>query len=657
MEKKVMLIAAVLLLSVNMLFAGGQQGGAQQSGTQGGAAAALEKESPRLAQQVRDGKLPPLEQRIPKASDVMVEPMESTGAYGDHLTMVFRGKGEQWVTGKITEEPLVRFTADGQAAIEPNVAKSWTVNSNSTEYTIKIREGIKWSDGVPFTSDDCIFFYEHMVLPKSFGNSVAGCFYSTDPKTLERTLCTMTKVDDYTFKVNFKDPAPLFLEKVAIDTKWMFAPAHWMKDYLPEYIGEAAADAKAKELGYANGPAMNREVGYYYWNIPGRPTLRPWIAVTPVDSDLHIQTRNPYYWKVDAEGRQLPYIDELRFERIADDNQKLLKAMSGETDVAIQLPYASITALQQNSSRSGYRLVTWDSAIWSAPSGSLQFNLTAKDPKLRALFENKEFRHAMSIAADRKEMVNLVTDGFAKPAQASPPEGTMGYSRAWAEKWTEYNPQEAKRLLEQSCGLKMGRDGYYTYADGSPLSLEIMSYDDRAETARSAELLTEKYFKNIGIKASFTVRTMAYIDQLNQTNDLTAVLAPVRPQETINLVLRPGQLVPVDRTANYSGEYGRWYESNGTAGQEPKGDVLKIQNLYREAMATAEKAGISRIALEMLKILEDNVWQVGYFTDPPVLMAVNSDLKNFPDKRIWCDEFRHAGFAHFANFYFSKDKK
>jgi peptide/nickel transport system substrate-binding protein len=612
---------------------------------------AAQREAPVLADQVAAGTLPPLEQRLPAARDVMVETMDSTGAYGSHLTFTSSGRASQWSYGMIAEEPLFRFTLQG--TVEPNVAKGYAVNADATEYTIYLREGMKWSDGVPFTADDCIFFYEKMILPRTFGNAIYNCYYSTNPVTKERTLCTMEKVNDHEFKVRFADPSPNFLELVAIDTKWMFAPAHYYRELLPEFIGEEAAAAKARELGFADVAALGRQTGYYHWNNIDRPQVRPWVVTNDVDSPLMIMRRNPYYWKTDAEGKQLPYMDELHFVRVEDANQQVLMVMSGDIDVQ-GVPYTSIATLKQNEQRGGYRMVTWDNLDW-AGNGKLLFNQSSENPKLRSLFENREFRHAVSIAADRQEMAELVADGWAVPRQSSPSEQGMGYSQAWAEKWTEYNPQEARRLLEQNVGLRMGADGYYTFPDGSPLVLEIMASDPSAEAARAAELLTEKYLKDIGIRSTFSVRERGYIDEQTRANKLDVVMNSSYGINTINVALRPDSLIPVrNNFSPWYGAFGTWFATNGESGEAPTGEILRLINLYQEMSAATSKEQINRIALQLLKIHEENIWEIGFLSPTPTLLAVNNNLKNFMEKGLMCDEFRQFGIAHPAIWYLEK---
>lgn len=646
--KRVSLGLIAILLCVGLVFAGG--GGQSNSGAGAGTSSgtAIRKEAPELAAKVASGALPPLEQRLPAARDIMVETMDSIGNYGDKLTLFHDGRNSQWYYGMITEEPLFRFKLDG--TVEPNVAKGFTVNANSTEYTIQLREGMKWSDGVPFTADDCIFFYEEMILERSFGNAIYNCFYSTNAATGERTLCTMEKINDYEFKVKFTDPSPTFLELVAIDVKWMYAPAHYMKTLLPKFIGEAAAEAKAKEMGFADVAALGRQTGYYHWNIIGRPQVRPWIITNDADSQLMIMERNPYYFKTDAEGKQLPYMNQLHFMRMADPNQKVLKVLAGEVDIDTGLPYTSIAALKQGETQGNYNLLSWDTSAWTG-SSNLVFLQSSEDPKLRSLFQNRDFRQAVSISADRKEMATLVSDNWAVPRQSAPPEGSMGYSKAWETKWTEYNPQQARRLLE-GIGLKMGTDGYFTHPDGSRLVLEIMTHDNSAEVAKAAELLTEKYLKDIGLHATFSLRDRAYLDEQIRANKVDVSIASAYGINTINLTLRPDSVIPVrNNFSAWYGAFGTWFATNGESGEKPTGDILKLIELYQQMRGATNKAQINELALQMLKLHEENLWQIGFLSATPNLITVNKNVMNFMKNGLWCDEFRNLGISHPAIWY------
>ena len=608
-------------------------------------------EAPKLKALVDAGKLPKVEERLPKSEDIMVEYMDSIGTYGDAFTFTYSGKNAQWFYGKITEEALFRFKTDG--TVEPNVAKGFDINDDATVYTIYLREGMKWSDGMPFTADDVLFFYYEMCIPETFGKSLWDCFKVKDEQGNE-SIAEFEKVDDYTFKVKFQAPKPTFLEELAINGKWCFAPAHWYKQILPKFIGEEAAEKKAKEMGYSDAVAMNKETGYYYWNVPGRPTLRPWVVFenspnNDCDGDYFVLERNPYYWKVDEKGQQLPYIDELRFIKIQDAQQGLLKILDGTVDVAA-VSYADYDVLVENMDRGGYEFVEWASVSWADLVSQLHLNQTVKDEKKRALFQNPDFRQALSIAVDREEYAEIISDGFAQGRQAAPAKGAMGYTEEWANKWTEYNPEKAKQLLE-SCGLVMGADGYYDFADGTDFVLNIQTFTD-ANADDSAELLM-KYFGEVGIKTTYKPVDRSVLDNMTTSNDHEAVLAPVTPATTFSIILRPDTVVPVRNYAPWYGAVGNWVASKGKEGVEPTGDLKKLCELYDQLRAAITAAEKEKIALEMLKLHEKNIWVIGYMEALPTLIVKDKRIKNFPESSIFCDEFRDFGIAHFQCLYYA----
>lgn len=613
------------------------------------------KEAPMLAELVSAGKIPEVADRLPAAEDVMVEYTDSIGTYGEAMNFTYNGKGSQWWYGKVTEEGLFRFKVDG--TIEPNVAKGFDVNDDATEYIIYLRKGMKWSDGVEFTAEDVIFFYEEMCKKETFGKSLWDCFKVADTNGNE-TIAEFEKVDDYTVKVTFQNSKPTFLEEVAVNGKWLFAPAHWYKEILPDFIGEEAAEKKAKEMGYSDVVAMGKETGYYYWNVPGRPTLRPWIVTAEgpnndCDGEYFVMKRNPYYWKVDEEGQQLPYVDELRFVRISDPQQALLKVLDGSTDIA-SVGHTDYDVLIENQARGGYELIEWSGTSWADLASQLHLNQTVKDEKKRELFQNPDFRKALSIAVDREEYTEILSDGFAKGQQASPPKGSLGYSEEWANKWTEYDPEGAKQLLE-SCGLVMGSDGYYDFADGTDFVLNLQTFSAASDMGadKSAELLM-MYFNKVGIKTTYKPVDRSVLDNMTISNDHEAIIYPVAGAGGFSIILRPDTLVPVRNYAPWYGAIGDWYTSGGTEGIAPTGDLLKLCNLFDELKAAITMEEKEAIALEMLKLHEDNIWVIGYAESLPLLIAKDAKIKNFPEASIFCDEFRDFGIAHFQTLYFAE---
>ena len=316
-------------------------------------------QAPMLTELVKRKQLPTLEKRLPVAQDIMVETAESIGTYGGIVQFALMQAGEE--TGQLIEEGLFRFAPDG--TIEPNVAKGYTVNEDFTEYTIYLRKGMRWSDGVLFQAEDCIFFYESMCVKKTFGEELWSCFLAKNPQTGKTSRAVFKEIDEYTFQVIFDYPNPDFLENLTKQGSWCFAPKHYHVNVLPEFMGEQAALSKAKAMGYADIAKMCEQTGRYFWNVPSVPTLNAYVlsneeGKNDVTGNYYEFVRNPYYWKTDAEGKQLPYMDTLAYTRISALSQRLLLTVNGSLSVS-EADVAERQTVEESAEIAGYTVVEW----------------------------------------------------------------------------------------------------------------------------------------------------------------------------------------------------------------------------------------------------------------------------------------------------------
>jgi peptide/nickel transport system substrate-binding protein len=348
------------------------------------------------------------------------------------------------------------------------------------------------------TADDVLFYWEHMLIPGTFGKQLYDCYYSVDPKTGERVRGDVAKVDNYTVKITFKYSHPLFLKRLAIDNKWFFAPAHFYKTILPEFVGAAKALEIAKKWGYEDLASFGQWTGYYYWVFPERPTLRAWVAKNDPRGERFIMERNAYYWKTDAEGKQLPYMDRIVVDKVADQSHYLLKTLAGEINLKQFTDFTNFTVLKENENKGKFRVLRWSSAFWS--STGLQLNLSIENEQYRKLFQDIRFREALSVAVDRNQVSQIVTNGLADPQQASVPEGLPNYQKGWGDQWTQFDQNRAKKLFDE-IGLKWdGNKQYRTFADGSEINL-IIYHEDTGETNKEKlQELLKNYFEQVGIK-------------------------------------------------------------------------------------------------------------------------------------------------------------
>ncbi len=593
-----------------------------------------------------------VEDRLPVKDDVFVENASylKIGTYGGELHR--SANTGSWYAGKPIEEGLFRFKADG--TVEPNVAKSWEINDDSTVYTIHLREGMRWSDGEPFTAEDCVWFYNEVCLNKIDSKGVRSCHKDAngDPAKVE-------KVDDYTFTVTFGTPKYDFIEMMEVDLKWHWAAKHVFEDMVSYIIeanstddtakkdeASAKALAEAKKISgveFADTASAGKELLYYFWNYPGVPTLNPYVLSTEagkndINGEYYEFVRNPYYWKVDAAGQQLPYIDKIAYTKIQNTDQALMLLLDGQED--FQTIAIDSVATIQESANVKINIYEWASTTWGDANNQLHFNLAIADPHLNALFNNPDFRQAVSICVDRDEYARIYSNGWQEGGQAAPQKGTMGYSEEWAKQWTEYDVAKAKTLLE-GCGLKMGADGYYDFADGTDFVLNIVSVADMGAADNYAIL--KPYYDAAGIKTTFRDYDRSNIDAMTTANEVECTLYPVTPIGDISIVLKPNSMVPGAATNVV------WY---GTMTKDTAtGDLKTLIELKEKLDVTADPDERAAIAQQMLELHQKNQWTISYVEAAPAVHAVNARIQNFPEEGVWSDIYRDIGLAHCQCWY------
>ena len=579
--------------------------------------------------------------RLPK--EPMVEDAEylTIGTYGGELKR--SAGGGNWDAGKPIEEGLFRFTTTGE--VEPNVAKGYDVSEDAKVYTIYLREGMKWSDGQPFTAEDCVWFYNAVCLNKVDSKGVRDCH-----KDANGNPAKVEKVDDYTFTVTFETPKYGFVEALTVDLKWHYAPKHIFEEMVQNIIDGKNDEALAigKQIcgtEFSDVGKMGKEMLYYFWNYPGIPTLNPYVLSTEegknsVKGEYYEFVRNPYYWKVDKAGNQLPYMDKIIYTTVSNVDQQLMLLLDGTVDYQT-VAMDSIQTIMESETK--INIYEWSGAEWGDVGTQLHFNLNIEDEDHKALFNNPDFRQAMSICVNREEFAGLYSNNWQEGGQAAPQPGALGYSEEWAKKWTEYDVAKAQQLFE-SAGLVKGEDGFYDFADGCDFVLDIVSVADNG--AADTYKILEPYFRAAGIKCTFKDSDRSNIDNDLMANAIECMLLPVTGIGEISIVLKPNSMVP-GKATNVA-----WY---GTMTKETAtGDLLKLIELQEKIDVTSDAGERTKIALEMLKLHEENMWTIAYVAAAPTYHAVNARIQNFLAEGVWSDVYRDMGIAHCQCWYIAE---
>ena len=595
--------------------------------------------------------------RLPVVDDVFVSQYDATGAelaigtYGGTINLV--GGGGSWDLSRPTLETIIRRNSDGSYV--PNVIKGYEYSEDYTVWTFYLREGMKWSDGDDFNADDITFWY-YMCHINNYDTKASWVAL----KDGNGEFAKLEKVDDYTVTWTFgtpKFPAD-FIENG--DFKWCWAPSHWLKELIPAsyYVEnpywentnlsdeDVLKNAQAKGVDKATVKDLGKELTYYFWNVGGIPTVNSFClraGESRNDTVCHMD-RNAYYWKVDAQGQQLPYCDAIVFTKTSADGQDQLMFRSGEVDilgVAMQ-DIASILADMGDKAV----LRTFASVDWGGTK--VTFNYTHTDPNYANLFNNIKFRQAISIAVDRNQVSELLSDGFLLPGQCAPQAGNFGYDEEWMNKWTEYDVAGAKKLLEE-CGLVMGSDNFYHFADGSEFLLTFYSYLESG--AANEYPILEQYFNAVGIKTAWKEFEVGAFDGEIDNNTWTAVLGPHTSIGGLSMKDRVAPFVPVQQAAEWYGEFGTWVGSNGERGVEPTGDMAKLVEIWKKWEATPVAEERDAYNLEIYEIHKNNLWTIAYTQSAGTYNLVSSALKNYPDNLVSCDLYMYANIVHYENLF------
>ena len=459
-----------------------------------------------LAEKVAAGELPPIEERLP-ADPLVIEPVEEVGQYGGTWRMVDNDNTNGWLRQTVWVEPLLKWNRD-LSGMRPNLLETYSWNDDATVLTAKFREGIKWSDGEPLTADDFLFWWNDMIMDPDLGLTPPG------GTTVGGAPMQVEKVDDYTLTFTFAAPNPLFLDYLSrgsYNSSWFVVPAHYMKQFHPKYNTDVT---DTTEL--LNRYSTNSRLQYV-----DMPTFTAWMVTEYVPGERVRLERNPYYWKVDTAGNQLPYIDSLDVQ-IPQGNATelvLLKALAGELDMQTRdIELKDVPLVMENADANGYHVVMWNRGDYAWPWLMLMYDYP--DEGIVDLMYTQEFRQALSYAIDRDTLNNVVHLGLAKPRQfalsAESPEfrseeGQKVYNE-WVKSYAEFDPEKAKSLLD-GIGVKdVDGDGLRERPDGTPLELIVDIPSSDKLTIDSMDFI-QKNWQDIGLKTTLNIAEGSIIDQ------------------------------------------------------------------------------------------------------------------------------------------------
>lgn len=571
------------------------------------------KEAPMLAERVKRGELDPLVRRLPE-DPLVVSVVESPGYYGGTWRMYETYAGFEITRLLNNYYPLTRWTPEGNA-IMPGVAASWAYAGDGRSITIRLRKGTRWSNGDPFTSQDILFWWG-LCHDERIG------MMPPEWTRVGSEVMQVSAPDDHT--VVFTYPSPFYFVEMALATGFWtpettLLPSAYLKQFHPDF-NPAYRDFTV--FNRKNSVVMN----------PDRPTLGPWrLVYISGTADRAVLERNPYYYAVDAAGRQLPYLDRIEAIRVQSPESGVLYAISGNLDAQFRgINFKDYALLKRFAEKGGYRIGTWEegTASWHGVFP----NLDQPDPVRKELFLDPNFRRGLAVAVNRERINQVVWNGLSRPQAAAITDESWHFQsprgqdvlRRWITTWSEYDTNAANAYLD-AAGLAARDAAGFRMHRGRPfeVTLEFVGVPYAADEAA----LIEEDWRSVGVRTTARRAT---------DTDLWSRIPAGRydfymqHNSELDLFTFPGYVFPVfDNT--WHPRVGRWYKTGGKEGDPPTGFMKALIDLYEQCKQEPDIEKRHGLVLDAIEIqLELGPFMIGTTGRQKTLVVTKNHLRNVP---------------------------
>jgi ABC-type dipeptide/oligopeptide/nickel transport system permease component/ABC-type transport system substrate-binding protein len=598
-------------------------------------------ESPIIAELVRENRLPPLHERVPK-DPLVLKGVDGVGAYGGTFYRLANSEADvTTIRWRLAGAGLVRWSPQGYPIV-PHLAAKWKSSSDLKVWDFTFRDGLRWSDGHPVTADDVLYWWQQEI--QHFDPGI--------PRFMRvgGHLGSVEKIDELTVRFRFPVPNALFLEKlasVAMDpASWddFIVPEHYLRQYHPAFGDKAKIESEMRRLKLSSPMSLYKRLKME--NNPEHPRLWPWVYHTYRPNPPYIFVRNPYYYAVDTEGNQLPYIDRIVMQ-IKTPSMIGVSAALGEASMQDRhIRYDDHVLLMSEAERSGYEVYHWYPATRSLFTvfPVLNRRIDPADPstaKRHALLNERRFRQALSLAIDRRRIIEVEFNGQTQPGQLDAGPDSPYHSAKLLRSYTDYAPQRANALLDELGLVQRDAEGFRTFRDGSRMQffLDISEFT----MPGPAELVVADWAK-VGVRVIVRnqARPLFWSRQAGLDHDFTVWTGEGEYMPTVE----PRNFVPTYRGAFYAPAFGVWYQHGGTrgdpralkyGGQEPPAD-----HPFRTTMALLDRLEMTpcpNMRLEFFQqiaaINAEEVWHITPSTPPPQLVVVKKGMRNVPKKAVF----------------------
>lgn len=597
------------------------------------------QEAPTLTAMVDKGSLPAVDKRLPE-NPLVVTPIDKVGKYGG----TWRRVEPNYHFHEWSNEPLVAL--DDKQNRVPNLAESFELSDDKTTYTFTLRKGMKWSDGAPFTTDDVEFWYNNLEMNSDLEPSVKSLFLAGgEPAKLEI-------VDKQTFKLKYKVANPNFIEKhlrSTMEFRLPQSPKHYLKDYLPGMTPQATLDAKVKEAGMTDW----RQLFHNRWNTrsntnPDLPVLYTWVYKTDPQELQQQAVRNPYYWKVDTEGNQLPYIDAMSWPQTAEAQVRMLKGLAGEVDMdRISKLTSDFTALKKGEAKGNYKTRMMDlddhaNMLVLFPNQ----DYTGDEKEVQRLMRSKTFRQAISLGMDRETQNQILGVGLSTPAQSVILPTSPGGSEETSKAYTQYDLATANKMLDELGLDKRDNENFRLGKDGKKLSF-LVHFQAGRKVSEEGAILLKADMDKLGVRFIMRSDEKSYFNQIRRGGDYQMVLH--NNTSGLNPLFGANNYFPVMSANNFAPKQSAYYLSGGKNGKELTPEMKELADIYEELQEEADKDAFAAKVHKTMQLHAENLWAIGILRYTASPAVVHNRMKNVPAKlySVYKSPFYHKKEQYF----------
>ena len=606
------------------------------------------RESSFWAQEVNAGSLPHVQDRIP--SEPLVVDLEAKGRSfgrqgGTLRTLISRTKDvRQMVVYGYAR--LVGYQPDYTLA--PDILAAVDVEEGR-KFTLHLRPGHRWSDGIPFTSDDFRYWWENVANDPDITPSGPPDFMIVDNR-----LGKVTFPDEHTVVFEWQIPNPNFLPLLAqASPPFIYRPAHYLSQFHVKFADPDALIEKVKAARVKSWAALhNKRDNMYKFDNPALPTLQPWINTSDKDSSRKLFVRNPYFHRVDSRGVQLPYIDVVQMT-VVGGGLIAAKANAGEVDLQARgLDFPDVAILKKGEADGGkYRTLLW--ANGAASQIAIYPNLNFADPVWRDVMRDVRFRRALSLGIDRRMINRALYFGLASEGGMSALSQSALYNDDNTHSWSMMNLAHANALLDDMGLTERTPAGLRELPDGRPMEFVIETAGERSEEENALAIITDTW-RDLGIRL-----IMRPLDRDILRNRIYAgrTMASVWYGWDNGLPgpsTSPSYLAPTNQEFFAWPMWGQYYQTVGQAGSPPDMQPAKrLMLLANDWNHTDDPQMREDIWKRMLAIHAEQQFAIGVLAEAPQPVVVSNDLMNVPEHGIWAfDPGAHFGIHRIDEFYF-----